>query len=310
MHNNTTYDVIILGVGPAGLSAAIYTSRARLKTLAFGIIENSHLYKAHVISNYLGFAEDITGPFIMEQSVAQAKRFGTEIVPREITSVTFEADQTFTLKDSANESYHAKNIIISTGTSYAISGIKNEEPLIGKGISYCVTCDGFFFREAKVAVVGSGNYAAEEALSLQSYSKDVTMLSHGKDFEFSDALKGALEGSGIVLQKTPKIKAFVGETKLEHVLYEDGTTDANFKGIFMAIGTAGAINFAKKLGIALQGNYIQVNEKMETNIPGIYAAGNCTGADPQAAVSVGQGCIAAMTIIKKTRGVKVYLQYN
>ncbi|MBI2463565.1 NAD(P)/FAD-dependent oxidoreductase [Candidatus Peregrinibacteria bacterium] len=313
---NKNYDVIIIGVGPAGLSAAIYTGRARMSTLVFGIVENSHLYKAHTISNYFGFEKDISGPFIMEQGIKQAERFDTRIIPREITSIIINADGTFTITDCEKEVYAAKNLILCTGTSYAISGIKNEEKLIGKGISHCVTCDGFFFRDKKIAVIGHGNYAAEEAMSLLTYSKDVTILSHGKEFFFSDSMRNHLSDSPVILKKTPKIKEFwsdptkVGSEKFEKILYEDGTVDEGYAGVFMAIGTAGAISFAQKLGLILNGNYIVVNDKGETNIPNIYAAGNCTGADPQAAISVGQGCAAAMAIIKKNRGVKVYVQYN
>ncbi len=304
------FDVLIIGMGPAALSAAIYTGRASLKTAIFGIKKNSHLYKAHTISNYFGFEQDITGPFIMDQGVNQAKRFGAHIIEKEITSITIQGDQSFLLKDSDAISYTGSHLIICTGTSYALSGIKNEEPLIGNGISYCVTCDGFFFRNKKVAVVGNGSYAAEEAISLTSYTKDITILSHGKDFEFSEILADELKAHAIQLKKTPKIVSFEGADRLSGIFYADGSLDRDFVGVFMAIGTAGAISFAKSLGLELNGNYIKVNEKGETNVANIYAAGNCTGADPQAAVSVGQGCSAAMTIIRKSRGVKVYVQYN
>ncbi len=302
-------DVAIIGCGPAGLMAAIYTSRGQLKTTVFGDYRKGNLYKSQVIANYFGFPEPVTGPELAERGLQQAKNFGTEIVEKEVVNISINDDMTFTLKDDAQNEYQTKTVIIATGQSYALSGIKNEQEMTGKGVSYCVICDGFFFRDKSVVVIGSGNYAAEEALQLLNYTKKITVLSHGKDFSFSDLMRRELEEAGIVTLKTSRIKEIAGQGKAEKLLFTDGT-EMEPEGIFMAVGVAGATAFAKKLGLEMNNNYIKVDMEGKTNIPGIFAAGDCTGSPPQVASSVGNGCNAALSAIKLIRGNKVYIDYH
>lgn len=302
-------DVAIIGCGPAGLSAAIYTGRAQLKTVVFGDYKKSNLYKSHIIANYLGYPEPQTGPFLAEKGVEHARKFGAGIVANEIVDLSIKEDGTFSLKDDKKNHYTAKTVIIATGQSYALSGIKNEQALTGKGVSYCVVCDGFFFKNKTVVVVGNGNYAGEEALQLLNYTKEITILSHGKEFEFSDEIKKDIEATGIKLWKTPRIKEITGNGKAEKLLLNDGT-EILAHGVFMAVGVAGATAFAKKLGLVMENNYIKVDMEGKTNIPGIFSAGDCTGAAAQMATSVGNGCNAALSAIKLLRGAKVYIQYN
>ncbi|MBI5754741.1 FAD-dependent oxidoreductase [Candidatus Peregrinibacteria bacterium] len=304
----TRCDVLIIGMGPAGLSAGMYTARAGLSTVIFGFKEKGHLYQAKVISNYFG-AEDVAGRMLIEKGIKQALRFSAVLHEKEIVSLGIAGEGGLSVKDSSGEVFIGKFVIIATGTSYAVSGIKHEEIFLGKGVSHCAICDGFFFKEKKIAVIGNGNYAASEAIELRSFSPHVTMMSHGKDFEISSSIAEEIATRGVTMRKTPKIREFSGKDRLSELLFEDGTTE-NVDAAFLAIGTAGAFNFAQTLGLELSGNYIKVNVAMETNVTGIYAAGNCTGADPQAAVSVGEGCRAALSIIRKVRGAKVYLQYN
>jgi len=303
------YDILIIGAGPAGFSAAIYGSRSQLKTVIFGDETKGNLYKSHIIANYFGFPKAPTGPELTALGMEQAKQFGTEHIGTEIVDLKFNDDGTFTAKDHAQKEYHSKTVIIATGQSYALSGIKNEKELTGKGISYCVVCDGFFFKNKKVVVIGSGNYAGEEALQLLNYTKDITILSHGREFNFSPEIKAALEGSNIQMQKTVRIKEINGNGKAEKLILTDGTEMA-FDGYFMAVGVAGAISFAKKMGLELNNNYIKVDLDGKTNIPGLFAAGDCTGSPPQVASSVGNGCNAALSAIKLIRGLKVYIQYD
>jgi len=303
------HDVAIIGAGPAGLSAAIYTGRAQLKTLVFGDYKKSNLYKSHIIANYFGFPEPVTGPVLAEKGIEQAKKFGAEVIPHEIVNLTMHKDGTFHLKDDKKNQYEAKTVIIATGQSFALSGIKNERELTGKGVSYCVVCDGFFFKNKNVVVVGNGNYAGEEALQLLNYTKNITILSHGKEFEFSKEIQKDLEENNITLQKTPRIKEISGNGKAEKLILADGG-EILTHGVFMAVGVAGATAFAKKLGLEMENNYIKVHHDGRTNIPGIFSAGDCTGAAAQMATSVGQGCNAALSAIKLLRGAKVYTQYN
>lgn len=303
------YDVLIIGCGPAGLSAAIYTARAQLKTIIFGDYKKGNLYKSHVIANYFGFPTPLTGPELTMLGYEHAKSFGTEHVESEIIDLKMEEDGMFTVKDDKQKTYTAKTIIIATGQSYALSGIKNEKELTGKGVSYCVTCDGFFFRDKRVVVIGSGNYAAEEALQLLNYTKKITILSHGKEFSFSPEMLEALQKADIPFVKTPRIKEITGQNKAEKLMLTDGT-EVETEGVFMAVGVAGATAFAKKLGLEMNNNYIKADLDGKTNIPGIFAAGDCTGSPPQVASSVGNGCNAALSAIKLIRGLKIYIQYD
>lgn len=305
----STCDVAIIGAGPAGLSAAIYAARAQLKTVVFGDYKKSNLYKSKIVANYLGFPEAPTGPFLAEKGVEQAKKFGTDMVPNEIVHLSVNDDGTFSLKDDAKRHYVSKTVIIATGQSYALSGIKNERELTGKGVSYCVVCDGFFFKDKNVIVIGNGNYAGEEALQLLNYTKNITILSHGKEFNFSKEIHKDLVANNITLQTTPRIKEITGNGKAEKIIISDGT-EIETHGVFMAVGVAGATAFAKKLGLEMENAYIKVNHDGKTNIPGIFAAGDCTGAPAQMATSVGNGCNAALSAIKLLRGAKVYIQYD
>lgn len=303
------YDCAIIGCGPGGLSAATYTARAQLKTIVFGDYTKSNLYKSHVIANYFGFPTALTGPELAAKGIEHAKNFGAELVSNEIVDLTINPDQTFTLKDDKKREYTAKTVIIATGQSYALSGIKNEKELTGKGVSYCVVCDGFFFRNKQVVVVGSGNYAGEEALQLLNYTKNITILSHGKDFTFSEEIKKDLEANHIKMVKTVRIKSIEGNNKAEKLVLSDETIIPT-EGVFMAVGVAGATAFAKKLGLEMTNNYIKVDMEGKTNIPGLLAAGDCTGSPAQVATSVGNGCNAALSVIKSIRGVKIYIDYN
>lgn len=303
------YDLAIIGAGPAGMSAAIYGSRGELKTIMFGDETKSNLYKSHIISNYFAFPNDPSGPTLVALGLKHATRFGAEHLKNEIVDFKILDNNQFELKDANQNIYQSKTVIIATGQSYALSGIQHEQELTGKGVSYCVTCDGYFFKNKKVVVVGNGNYAAEEAIQLLSYTTDITILSHGKKFAFNDQWKKELANQKIKIIETPYLKIIQGEQKVQNIKDIQGNL-YKAEGVFMAVGTAGAISFAKKLGIETTKNYIKVDSEGKTNIMGLYAAGDCTGSAPQVAVSVGLGCNAALSCIKLIRGLKIYIQYN
>lgn len=308
------YDLAIIGAGPAGMSAAIYAARGQLKTIIFGDERKGNLYKAHIIANYFGFPGSPTGPELTEAGYRQAINFGAEHNRAEIVDLSINPDGTFTLKDNAQTTHQAKTVIIATGQSYVLSGIKGEQEYTGKGVSYCVTCDGFFFKNKHLAIIGNSDYAAEEALQLLSYSPDITILSHGKDFSFSPAFQQELTNHKIILLQTPRLAAITGQEKVEKVALTaalpTGETELSFDGVFMAIGIAGANAFAKKLGLEMEGNYIKTDKDGYTNIKSLFAAGDCTGSPPQVATSVGNGCNAALSAIKLIRGLSNYIQYN
>jgi len=297
------YDVIIIGCGPAGLSAAIYTTRSQLKTLVLGSKEASMLWKAHFIQNYFGV--ELEGKDMQNKGVDQAKKLGAELVNANVVSAK-GTDGKFVVTTSDNKEYETKTIIIATGTACAPAGIKGEKELVGKGVSYCAICDGFFYKNKKIAIVGNGNYAAHEAIELLSFTKDITIFSQGKDWKMSDEFKKALEKKKVSLRKD-KVTAFAGKNALEGILI--GDKEEKFDGVFVAMGTATALTFAQKLGIEIKNNSIVIDRNGNTNVKGVFAAGNCTGCYPQVAVDVGEGAAAGLSVIKHVKGKDMHIDY-
>ena len=285
------YDVIILGAGPAGISASLYTKRANLKTL---IVYNdkSGLEKASLIENYYGFKNGITGEELYNTGIEQAKNIGVEVLKEEVVKIENNIEH-FNVVTTKNE-YQAKNLILATGNKKNRPKIKGIEKFEGKGVSYCAICDGFFYRNRSVAVLGSGNYAISETNELINIADNITILTNGKEApEFrADNVK----------VDTKEIEEIDGEDKVEEVKFKDGTT-IKTDGIFVAEGVAGSSEFAKKLGIITQKDKIVVNENMETNIKGIYACGDCTGGLLQVSKAVYEGAKAGLEVIKRQRGI-------
>lgn len=293
------YDVAIVGAGAAGLSAAIYTARGGLKTLVLGNPGKSRVALSKHFDNYLGFPEGISGPELIDRGVAQARRFGAEMVDAETVGV--KPGDPFLVELAAGDSLEAKAVILATGVAGKPSGIKGEEELLGMGISHCVVCDGFFYRNRKVAVIGSANYAAKEALELLTYTPDVTVFSNGRPFRIDDSLKARLDERGIALRED-RIAEFTGnEGGLTGILLRSGEAFPA-EGVFVALGTAGSSDFARTMGIELNGNFIVIDRDGKTSFPGVFAAGDCTGGPQQMAKAVGEGCVAALSAISFVKG--------
>lgn len=299
------YETIIIGTGPAGLSAAIYTSRANIKTIIIGKQQESQLWKVQAIENYFGI-ESKQGKNLLVKGIEQAMKFGAHIKEAEAVNIK-QKENKFTVKISTGEKFTGKTLILATGMPIKSSGIKNEEKLTGKGVHYCVVCDGFFYKDKKVAVIGDSNYAAEQAIELLIYTKDVSIISNGKEFKLDQKYKKILEQNKIELIPN-KIISFEGTKKLEKIKTKQGYL--KFDGVFMALGSAGAIDFAKRFGIQTKANTIIVDRNGRTNIPGIYAAGTCTGGISQVTACTGQGCEAAISVIKQLKGKKAYTDYG
>ncbi len=300
------YDVIVIGAGPAGQEAAVFTSRARLKTLLIGDSMKSQLALATVVGNHWA-TEEISGPELLKRGINQIRKYGGETVKAEVVDVV-QKDDVFVIKTDEGKEYEGKKIIITSGTSYKLSGIENEEVLQGKGIHYCVACDGYFYKEKNVAVIGNGNYAAEEALELLNLTKNVTIISNGQEFAFSPVMKAAVDKSGIKLSKD-EIAEFVGQNKFDHMKTVDGR-ELKFDGVFVAVGVTSALSFAYKLGLIMdEKNNVIIDRDGKTNIKGAYAAGGCTGGNIQIAKSIGEGCNAAIAIIKEVSGVSYYVDH-
>jgi thioredoxin reductase (NADPH) len=315
------YDVIIIGAGSAGLSAAVYTGRGGLKTLVLGIPANSNAYKAHVFEKYLGFEDQISGPDLMGRCLAQAKRLGAEHVEREAVGVALEEStdalekvgHIFKVIDEENEEYIGKTLIIASGLGFKPSGIRREKEVSGKGLSFCVTCDGPFFKDKECVIIGDGNYAAVEALHLLTFTKKITVISHGKEFSISEKLMKDLAERGVKVEKTGRVKSFKGESKLEGITFDNDSV-RKVEGAFVALGKASAADFANKLGLQKTGPqdaYIVANPRTgETNATGVFAAGDCTGGNAQVAKSSGEGCNAGISVIKLVKDISAYVDYS
>lgn len=284
-------NVVIVGSGPAGVSAALYLQRSGKFSVTVISRGAGSLEKAEKIENYYGFAEPVTGKQLHENGVEGAKRLGVCFINDEVVSLEF--DESFhPVVVTANNRYPADAVILATGAyrkSPAISGLDEHE---GKGVSYCAVCDAFFYRNRDVCVIGSGEYALHEAEVLLNTSKSVTILTDGKEM--------TAEVPETISVITKKISSVNGGASVESVAFEDGET-LSVNGVFVAIGVAGSSELARKVGAETENNRIRVNEKMETSIPGLYAAGDCTGGVLQVYKAVYEGAKAALSIMQELK---------
>lgn len=296
-------DVFIIGKGPAGISAALYTIRAGFSTVVTGK-DMGALGKAERIDNYYGFAEGITAGELFENGIKGAQRLGVEVLSEEVFDIVWENDL---YRITTDQGIHeAKAVILASGTSRKappINGLKDRE---GKGVSYCAVCDGFFFRQKEVCVIGNGRYAVSEALHLTPTSSKVTILTNGRELE-ADAqalLQEAIEGgtANLAVEKA-KIAEITGDPMVDGVLLENGEK-LPLNGVFVAEGTASATDLARKLGVAGPDGKLMLNEDMSTYVPGFFAAGDCTGGLLQVAKAVSDGAIAGTAAGKFLRGKK------
>jgi len=289
------YDVVIIGKGPAGISSAVYLARAGYSVLVIGK-DRGALERAETIENYYGFQEPIGGADLVERGIAQALRFGVTVLSGEVVSLALE--DSFIARTVDNE-YSSTALLVATGKQRMVLNIPGFEEFRGKGISFCATCDGFFYRNKKVAVIGSGDYAASELAELLHFTKDITLFTNG----VSLATKLLPPEISVV---SDKIAAFTGNEKLTGITLESQSqsqsqaqakTEYPVDGVFVAVGTAGAADFAAKLGVEVSLSDIIVDSSFMTNIPGLFAAGDCVGGFLQVAKAVADGAIAAKGII-------------
>lgn len=300
------YDVIILGSGPAGYTAALYTSRAFLKTLILtGIQEGGQLTTTTEVDNYPGFPKGIVGPQLMLDMKAQVVRFGTEIVVATVTKIAKTGKTLAVIADG--KTYEGKTVIVATGASAMYLGLPSETKLAGKGVSACATCDGFFFRGKEVMVVGGGDTAMEEATFLTKFATKVTIIHRREEFRASAImLERAKKNPKITFMTNTVIEEILGETSVTGVRLKDTKTgkESTFttQGVFLGIGHKPNTEFLKGFVAVDPKGYVPVHGLMKpndfhtaTNVPGIFAAGDCVDFQyRQAIVAAGMGCMAAM----------------
>ncbi len=297
-------NIVIIGAGPAGISAALYAARGNMNPL---VINNGigALEKAEKIENYYGLEQPLSGKELYERGIAQAKALGVRIQDAEVLGIS--GVDTFTVKTTAGD-FDTVSVILATGGKRSAPKIPGLKEFEGRGVSYCAVCDAFFYRGKEVAVVGNGDFALHEAEELRNVTQDVTIYTDGKEPEFSREHPIAVN--------TMKIQAIEGDDKVSGLLMQSDTAAQDAEapensfypadGVFVALGTAGSTEIARQMGaeISDKGN-IKTDEEMATTIPGLFAAGDCTGGLLQVSKAVYEGSMAAISAGKYVRHKKV-----
>ena len=281
-------NIVIIGSGPAGVSAALYAARAGVETTVLTKGPGA-LGRAELIQNYYGFAEPISGAELERRGIEGAKALGVQFVTTEAVGLTYM--DKLTVETLAGD-FPADAVILATGASRAAPHIPGLAGLEGHGVSYCATCDAFFYRGRDVAVLGSGEYALHEVQALLPVVKSVTLLTNGSPLTASFPPE--------VTVCPEKVNAILGEERVSGVELSGGKTAA-LSGVFVALGVAGSTALARKLGAEVDGNRILVDEHMQTTLPGLYAAGDCTGGLLQVAKAVYEGALAGTEAAKALR---------
>ena len=289
-------NIIIIGSGPAGVSAALYAVRAGVDTTVLTKGPGA-LDRAEKIENFYGFAEPVSGAELERRGIANAKRLGVQFVAAEAVGLTYTDKLTV---ETMDKDYLADAVILATGASRAVPRIPGLAGLEGHGVSYCAACDAFFYRGKDVAVLGNGPYALHEAQALLPVVKSVSLLTNGMPL--------TAEFPSEVTVYPQKVDAVLGEQVVTGVQLSGGQEvpvsggqEVPVSGVFVALGVAGSTALARKIGAAVEGSRIVVDEKMQTTVPGLYAAGDCTGGLLQVAKAVYEGAQAGTEAAKALR---------
>ena len=272
--------LIIAGAGPAGVSAALYAVRSGITPLVLhkggGALE-----KAVKIENYYGLPHPVTGAELYKNGLKQLESFQVPVVEEELLAVEYDGDYTVR---TTEHTYHSKALILATGAKRNPLALKELKKYEGSGISYCAVCDGFFYRGKEVAVLGNGPYALHEAKVLEPLAAKVTILTNGKEADFNG------EDTASIQIETKKVISAGGDETLSYVQLEDESR-LPISGLFVALGTADSTDIARKLGLIIENNHILIEPDTSTPLPGLYAAGDCTGGMLQIAKAVYEGAM-------------------
>lgn len=294
------YDVIIIGGGPAGLTAAIYTGRAKLKTLVLeSALLGGNAGQTDQIDNYPGFPFGINGADLMDNFLKQAQRFGAEFKMEEVVGVEESPGGKRVVTDQGE--YLARSIIITVGARRRELEVEGEKEYLGRGVSYCATCDGAFFQNAPVAVVGGGDSAVKEALYLADIASRVYLIHRRESFRANQtAVDKMLADDRIELKLNQVVERVTGDGMMENVILKDVNTGAReslqVEGLFVSIGLVAAADFIEPL-LETENGYIVTDEHMATSIPGVFAAGDIrVKTARQVATAVGDGALAGIAV--------------
>ncbi|MEJ7773176.1 MAG: thioredoxin-disulfide reductase [Nocardioidaceae bacterium] len=295
-------DVIIIGSGPAGYTAAIYAARANLHPLVFegSVTAGGALMTTTDVENFPGFPDGIMGPALMDDLRKQAERFGAELVSDDVTDVDLTGDVKI-VRDSAGSSYQATTVILAMGSGYRKLGVEGEDRLSGHGVSWCATCDGFFFRDQHIAVVGGGDSAVEEATFLTRFASRVTLVHRRDELRASKIMAArAFDNDKIELAWNSAVDELVGDSKLDGVVLADTTTGEkrtlDATGLFVAVGHDPRSELVRGQVDLDDGGYVLVEQpSTRTNLAGVFACGDLVDHTyRQAVTAAGTGCAAAL----------------
>lgn len=315
MSEQKVNDLVIIGAGPAALSAAIYTTREDIQTLLYEkAVPGGLISTTDWVDNYPGFPDGIAGLELAENMRKQAERFGAVIEMGEVTDVKKEANGNIKL-DTTDGEVFAKTVLIATGSGYRKIGVPGEEEYYARGVHYCATCDGAFYRDKKLVVVGGGNSAVQEAIFLTRFASHIDMLVRS-DFRASDILVDRLEKEfkdKITVHKQTTTDQIIGEKidNIDRVTKVVGTDKASGKqvefqtdGVFVFVGLDPNTGFLKETAVELDEiDFVKSDDSLETSIPGVFVAGDCrSGATMQIATAVGEGATAALRIREYLEG--------
>jgi len=305
-----TYDIIIVGAGPAGLTAGIYAARIGLKTLILeGNLPGGRAIDAPMVENFPGFPDGIAGAELMQKMADQAKKFGAELkFPEEVININLSGETK--VVNTKKETYQARVLILSTGAQRKKLLVPGETEFLGQGVSYCPICDGAFFKDLAVAVVGSGDEAANDALFMTKIARKVTMISGKEEMEVSEALREKLEEKmNFEVMLNSMVEAIEGETSVKAIRIVDTKTSKQQSiptdGVFISLGRVPMTQIVQKAGIEVdQMGCIKVDRQQRTNVEGVFAAGDCTCGGMQIVTAAGEGAAAAIkasTYVKRTK---------
>jgi thioredoxin reductase (NADPH) len=302
MTSQTIHDLVIIGSGPAGYTAAIYAGRAQLAPIVLegAVTAGGALMNTTDVENFPGFPEGIMGPQLMENMKAQAERFGAQLITDDAVEVQLDGDVK-TVVDGSGNTYQARAVILATGSGYRELGLAKEKALSGHGVSWCATCDGFFFRDQNIVVVGGGDSAMEEATFLTKFASKVTIVHRRDSFRASKVMaERALNNPKIEVMWDSAVVELLGETKLEGVVVrnlkteQDTTLDAT--GLFVAIGHDPRSELFKgQIELDGEGYVLTTSGSTATNVDGVFACGDLVDHTyRQAITAAGTGCSAAL----------------